>query len=353
MGRKKAESENTEDVTVEVEEVQEAPKDKVDDLDSALDAALADIEAKESGQKETLDKVLDKPEPKTSKVAPDPVAPEEIIEAPTEFNAQEKEAWAKGDRKSIRQAWDRVNQGRLSHVTRLENEHRSTRELVQSLNPYIEAAGYEGKTPQQAVMEALAFVNAFRKDPASAIREVSQMTGLTQEQIWNAQTQAAQQENSQIVALQNRLAETESFVAQENLNRTAQQFGAAMNDLTAEMNNAGTQRYPDLQETEAGMRLAHDIGSLIRSEQFVQTVRNRIPGASYKDLFAAAYKTLGGRVDDSEGTRFQGGNQKHVLKSRRAASSQPGRSSTSSNGRRKFASFDDAIDAALEDLDGV
>lgn len=311
-----------------------------------LDQALAKAVAATSG--EATEEAT--PEKEEAKAAPEVAVVEEEVEPPAEFSGPAKEAWKNGDRKAIRAEWDRINHSRLGELSRLQNEDSSFKGLVKELKPYIEAAGLQGKSPQQAVMEALALANELKNNPLESVRNIIKVAKLNPDSIFSDDAPQKNVPDENFTALQKEVEALRLEREQERLQVLGQHFGAVFQSLAEEKNKAGTQRYLDLQDTEAGFKLASEIGSLIRKPDFQQAVRSRIPGAGLREFVVEAYRWFGGRVDESESSRSQQ-NSNHVQKAKRAASSVPARGGGNGGGSRKqYGDLESALHAAWEEL---
>jgi hypothetical protein len=263
------------------------------------------------------------------------------VEAPQEFSARGRDAWAKGDLKSVREEMQRVLKDRQAEVTRVHNEYMPYRGLVEQVQPYLAAAGNTGKPPVQAITEAVALAQHLKKDPLGFVREVAAHGKYKPEQIFGAQRD--EPVRPEISALQSQVHTLTSKLEARDTETLGRQYGAIFSDLQA------SGKYPDLTDDESGIRMASQIGTLTRSPDFVRAVRAINPSAGLAELTIKAYATLGGRIVEptisSSSTKPQ-----HIEKARRASASVPGRAPASAKAapQKKYGDLGSALKAALE-----
>lgn len=331
------EQENTADeAEIQTEtEAQEPQKESNLSLDEALEIAIEQHEKDTAKTPEKIDvpeKALAESEPET---------PEEEIEAPAEFNKQEQEAWNKGDRKGIAQAWQRINKERLAHINSLTTENQR----------------YKAAPPKSSEDDPNAkVVQAIKANPVAAIHQILKVRGLKPEDVFNENVQQTVQRDDTLGTVQNELAELKSWKEQQEIERLGDQFNQTFATLVGEKNAAGEPLLPDLTETEEGLKLARAIGSLAMSPQLQAAVRFKNPGAGLVDFSREAYKLLGGRVSESSTSspRSQESTQKHITQAKRARVSSPGRAPgalRSMVSEKKYKDLDGAVERALEIAD--
>lgn len=317
------EGEETTQPETEVSENKELPALS---LDEAIEVALEHHEGpKEESKPAQVKEAAAAPEEK-----------EEEIEAPSEFNAQEKEAWHNGDRRGISAAWNRINASRLAHINNLTNEIQRAKAAPQS----------KEDDPNARVVAAI------KANPIAAVHQILKVRGLTPEQVFNQEQQQALERDDQLGTLRSTVEELNSWRQQQEIERVGQQFGQVFDSLQGAKTAAGEPVYPDLTEDESGYRLAKAIGSLAVSPQLQAAVRFRNPGAGLLDFSREAYKLLGGRVIESnQSPRSQESTQKHINQAKRARISTPGKAPgtlRSVTAEKKYSSLDSAIERALE-----
>lgn len=314
-----------------------------DDLDTALGKAFEDhpVEGeKEKGEGSAKENEGNKELEVTTET--------ELIPAPAEFNKREIEAWEKGDRKGIREAWDRVNHSRQQTLYQKDTEYRTYKELAQQMAPFIEASALKGKAPHVAIQEALALLNESHKDPWKVAEEIARIRGIER-------PKTGEPANDEINTLRNQVNQLISEREHEKTSHAEAQHTILVSNLAGiydglqrEMHDGGVRKYPDLDNNE----LSVDIGSLITSAEFQRSVGRRIPNFTVPDLVLEAYRSLGGKVNEAPNQIKSLNNQEHKERARRASTSQPARSVPGNKtSQKRFKTTDEAVDAAFSDLD--
>lgn len=281
------------------------------------------------------------------------VAPKPSLQPPSEWSKEEKEDFLASSPKQQEAALRLHNkrQAKLAEIKAESSELQWAKDLVKEITPFIKTRA--GKEPTHAqVINALKMVNEIDADAKGSVAAILKAKGL--EVPKELLSNGADATDEKITPLQKELTEIKNKLAQ----REQAEMGAVMHQhwqaFESEKNAAGTARYPDINNTESGLRLASSIGSLVRgdtdlSKQFIANVKARIPDLTYPKLFAEAYKWYGGKVDDSAETPRTQATQKEIVRSSRAASSVPGRGaySTSSGPVKKYKTIREAAAAAL------
>lgn len=310
------------------EQVQQEPKEEGLSNREALQRAISEKREPPTLGEEKKETLTD-----TSTKAEIKEAVAESPEPPSEFNNQEKEAWKKGDIAGIQKAFKRLTDSRTKELTRAQKAEREALERVKPwqrlgevAEPYIKAQGDLGVTPDQAMINALALVNAMRaenKNPA-AIKAELKKNGIDLDAEGSTAT-----DQSKLDALQRTVDTLIEEREAQVYNQVRGVFSNAFEKLATQKTRTGEPVYPDLFDaSEAGQQFAADIGSLTKDPRFVQGVTRRIPDADHSVLIREAYKYLGGRVSGEAVTVSTNDQQKHIEKSRRAAASTPGRVAT-------------------------
>lgn len=350
------------DAAQETEEKTEEVKglSRRDALEVAI-AATKEADKEDSAEPKSKPQVFKAPkEERKTKAAPDkaesPVSPK--YQPPGEWTREEREDFLSLSEKQ-QQAALRLHKSRQSTLEQIKTaarEHEGLKQLSESVNPYLKALGV--KEPSEvALKKALKMWREFEEgDPKAAAAAYLKAKGLqVPKELLTEQTQQ-RFSDEKITPLQQRLEALEQTVAQEKTTKARSVLGNAWAVFESEKNAVGAPKYPDIDNTDTGLRLAKNIGSLVRgdtplSQQFIAKVRERIPGASMSTLIREAYRFEGGRVDDSEAPRTQT-TQSHIQKSSRAAASVPpsGVRSANSNGVKRFADRREALAAAIADL---
>lgn len=343
-------------------------KSTMDDLDAALDKALAiDRAPAKEKQEEPKEQPVEKEESKDveestatttegekeetgSEGTVTPEAPkEEPIKAPAEFNKEEKAAWEKGDTKQVLKAFERIHKSRTANFSRaqaaIQQEYGTMKELADRIKPYIEASGNNGKDPYRALTEAVAAVQMINSNPKLALKQILQMKGLTLEELQD--DSAEDKTSSKIEPIQARLNQLEQELKRRENEGVQRQFVDVFTSLQTEKAANGANRFLDLQDTEEGKQLAFDIGSQLRDQAWVERTKRRMPTAGLRELVVEAYKYLGGRIDESKESPQQ--KTEEIKRAKSASASVPGRSS-SIPGKfgKKAKTLEEAVDAAFE-----
>ena len=326
----------------ETETPETETKTASEDLSQALDRALAES---------------DKPDEEKAAPAPaaekEAAAPEEKpLSPPAEWTGEEKEAFKELNVKSQKAAL-RLHQSNRAEFTRFrqekgqfEQESATIKQLADTVKPFIEATGKQGKNPYQSIQEAVAIVQEIRANP-----KMLQALEAARKGGGDAATTGAAPADDKISSVLATVEELKRELATERTQKAAQFFGQTFSEVVGVKNAAGGTRLPDINDTDAGLKLAGLVGSTIRSSEFQQAVLARNPNANLKDMIVEAYRWHGGRVDDAAGNG-QSTPQKHIQTAKKAAASKPGRAPVSAGPNpKKYTTLSGALDAALADLD--
>lgn len=313
---------------IENKEVVETPtEDKSDKLSNreALELAISEKREVRESPQELRPVIENQPTQKEVKQAV-----EADIEPPAEFSAAGKKAWAEKNLPEIQKEYSRIHHARTQEITRAQKAEREAREdaktwreLGKMAAPYIEARGTEGVTPQQAMMEALALIQEFKKgDPATVKAELKKI-GIDLD---SPNTHSSKNiDESKINTLQERLERLESEREAQRLQSTVQTFESVFNNLASQKTRTGEPVFPGLLDnSESGIEFARELGSLTQDQRFQAGVLRRFPNADFSIVVREAYKYLGGKVSGEPVTVSTSTQTKHIEKSRRAAASTPG-----------------------------
>lgn len=326
---------------------------KLDSLDRK--DAIREAIAKHSGEKKEAPAPTEQPTATEAKTAVD----DPDIEPPQEFSAEAKQAWRNKDYKRVNQEYRRLHDARTAEISRAQiavrdanNEAKTWRQLGEVAKPYIEARGGEGVTPQQAMMEALALIDSFKKaDPATVKSELKKL-GIDLDAAPGSSTPNPLS-HPEIKTLQETVSalvnEREARIRQDRVNEYSQAFA----QLASLKTRTGDPVFPGFYDgSEAGMQFAAKLGSLTREPVFIDMVRHRIPNATKIDLVREAYIQLGGKVSGAPVTVSTSNQQ--TEKSRRAAASTPGRPSSPRTSSSQIGQLDRkaAIRAAIAEYNG-
>ena len=364
---------NTEDKTQSVE----APN-KVQNTGSEVETEAKTNEAEEAQSKMSrrdaleaaFKQVSEKVEPQAAEIdrSEEKVAAENTqktqeqtpLKAPAEWTAEEKADFEASSRKQ-QEAALRLHHSRHKTIEEIKtekerlkaekNENEKYRQLRDRIVPFAKNRGGEENIDQRLI-DALDIINDLDKAPKKTVAAILKAKGIeTPKELLDD----ADLTTNQIDSLRSQVNSLITEREQEKAQAQVQILGRAFSDFEQAKNAAGSSKFPDVNESETGLRLASNIGSLVSgktelSKQFIASVQSRIPNLSYTRLLEEAYRYLGGKVDDS--TARPEDTQAHLKKSNRAASSVPagGRASSVSGPIKKFKSRRDATAAALAEI---
>lgn len=265
----------------------------------------------------------------------------EEIEAPSEFSAAGKKAWKDKDITGIQREYRRIHEGRTQELSRAQTEAKkyreeaekerkeasTWRELGKRAAPYIEARGREGVTPDQAIIEALRLIDAFKQaDPATAKAELKAL-GIDLDATGGKAKSAElpDEYKKEISALRSELDSIKKKEETQTYRNVAGLFDSVFTKLGSEKSRVGESVYPDLHDgSEEGIAFAKRLGSFAFNPEFQAGVKRRFPDADFEKVVREAYTAAGGRVS-GEVAKVSESNQKQIDRSRRAAASTPGR----------------------------
>jgi hypothetical protein len=301
-------------------------------------------------------------DPKLGTVAepdkPEPVKVEEpVVEkfaAPAEYTPEERADFEQLSRKG-QEAQLRLDKSRKSRIEEIKREAADlqwAKDLAKEVEPYLRSVGGKKKA-HEALIDALKMRREFDEgDPKAAAAAYLKAKGLEVPKDLLAEISES---DEKITPLQDKINALESKIAQREMAEAGSVLGSAWQSFEQEKNAGGESRFPDINETESGLRLSSNIGSLVSgqtelSKQFIANAKSRIPNLTYQALLTEAYRYYGGRINDSEAPRTQA-TQKHIAKSSRAAASVPGSGAKSGSViGRKFKTYREAAEAALAEI---
>jgi len=257
----------------------------------------------------------------------------EEVDPPAEFSARGKEAWRNKDIAAIQREFKRIHDSRTAEVTRAQQAEREAREsakpareLAERVKNYLSVRGEENLPDEVKIAQALQLVEEMRKRDGDSVRAELLKLGI------DLDKKAAATSTSEVNTLLEKVNRLEQKDLQQELQRQEQQFqrtvatfDAVFNQLTSEKTRTGDRVFPDLNDTEEGIQLASEIGSLVRSESFQARVIRRFPNADLGVVVREAYKALGGQVAGDPVKVSNAQNQHHIERSRRASAAVPGR----------------------------
>lgn len=278
------------------------------------------------------------------------------FEPPAEYSAKERADFLRLPRESqeIQLRLDKSRKTRIDEIKAAAREYQEIKGLADTLTPYLKAVGVKQPT-EVALKKAVQMWQEFETgDPYQAAAAYLKAKGV------NVPAELLKQESEgdeKIKPLQNELNEIKQKIASAEQAQASTILQNVWSEFETTKNAGGDTKYPDINNTESGLRLSSSIGSLVRgdtelSKQFITNVQARIPNLTYPALLEEAYKYCGGKISEASTTRTQETQKSDIQRARRAASSVPGRgiASTASNGTKKFKSYREAASAALAAL---
>lgn len=245
---------------------------------------------------------------------------------------------------------------KLEEIKREAADLEWAKELAKEVEPYLKAVGGKKKA-HEALIDALKMRREFDEgDPREAAVAYLKAKGIPVPKELEEGIPESKVDNEKITTLQKSHDELKLRLDREDQAKFSQAIGQEWQTFERSKNAAGTPKFPDVNNTESGIRMSSNIGSLVNgvtdlSKQFIASVKSRIPDVTMQVLLSEAYKYFGGKVDDSEAPKTQS-TQKHIAKSSRAASSVPGRGahSTSSGPVKLYKTRREASEAALAEI---
>lgn len=314
-----------------------------DALEVALEAEKEEVPAPEEAEQEAVQ------EEKKPELPP--------LEPPAEWEKEDKELFHQSTR-AQQEASLKLHHKRAAKLEEIKREAADlqwAKDLAKEVEPYLKAVGEKIPT-HEALIKALKLRNELDSgDPKANAAAYLRSKGLPVPKDLLEAEEEGKKEDPVISELRRELEAIKSERVQKQTEQTVNVLSQHWQTFEQEKNAAGTPRYPDLANTEKGLELASNIGSLVRgdsdlSKQFIANAKARIPNLTYSKLLEEAYKFYGGTVDESTAPRTQD-TQRHIVKSRRAASSVPGRGAQSASGTvKKYKSYREAAAAALASL---
>lgn len=254
------------------------------------------------------------------------------IEPPSEFNLEEKKAWANKDIAGIQKGFRRLNESRTREVSQAQTEARVARENAKSnedidtiAKPFIDAAVKRGQTRAQAISNVFALVEALQKADPNAAKAELKTLGIDLDKAPGQPTNNNSDLEAKIDALQKRHDQLDNEKREAYQAQLAQSFESVFANMRSQKTRTGECPFPDLLDTsEEGMELAKQLGSRTNDPWFIKRVKAQFPDADFAVIVREAYKSAGGRVL-GEPVQVSKDNPKQIEKSRRAAASTPGR----------------------------
>lgn len=287
-----------------------------------------------------------------------------LLEPPAQWTKEEKEDFAQLSATQQKAAL-RLHESytrNLSEMSRQKNqlvqesaELQWAKDIAKQVEPFLKVRG--AKEPVHAqIIKALQAVNQLDTgDPLVNAAEYIKGRGkeVPQALIDAISAQSAGTPSPEIASLRKELDEIKQSKAQEEQARRNAGVSQAWFEFAHTKNAAGQIRFPSIDDSPEGVKLARAIGSLVYddtpiSKAFITSAQARIPNLTWPRLIEEAYRFHGGKVDDSEAPRTdsQDDTKLHLVKSSRAAASRPGNSAQSAGPVKKYADRREAARAA-------
>lgn len=256
-------------------------------------------------------------------------------EAPSEYTPEEREWFSKAtpeQQATSLRLFESAQRRRadLNREKRELDENGWVKDLVKDINPFLQATGEKLK-PHEALTAALRLRQELETgDPVQNAIRLLERKGI---EIPEALTKMAEgdkvPEDAKYKELRAELDSIKKEKETEKLQNEATSFLSDWEVFQNQTNAAKAPMFPDVNNSEAGHKMAADIGSLVGgrtevSKQFIAKVRERLPNAGRVELFTQAYRFLGGRVDESQAPITNVAKTTHIQRSNRAAASVPG-----------------------------
>lgn len=347
-----------------------------DALEVALEASKSPEKEGSDAEKRSPERVDSAPEKTrdegsskvSRKAARSPRAPDDSkpLEAPAEWDAEDKELFAKSSKEQQvaalklhqkRNATREEIQRAQEAVKREAAELQWVKDIEREVTPFLKVRGDKAPTHQQ-IINALKLVNELDRDPTGTVAAILQARG-KQVPAELLEKHSDSGIDEKIAPLQKEVEYLRMKAAQEEQQRLTGALRQSWATFESEKNAAGEVKYPDIiGNDDKALKLAGNIGLLCGgqtelSKQFIALTKARIPDLTLPRLYEEAYRYYGGRVVDASDTKpSTQKNQEHLAISQRAAASKPSRVVPSSPGGtvKKYKTYREAAEAALREL---
>lgn len=257
-------------------------------------------------------------------------AVQEEVEPPSEFSAAGKKAWKDKDVLGIQKEYRRLHDSRTIEISRAQKAERealasakTAKDFAEKVRGYLSVRGEENLPDEAKIVQALKLVEEMSKRDGAAVKAELLNMGIDLDKKAEASTSAVN--DPRLDALQKEVQELKKDKEDFRTQQTVKMFDTAFQGLASQKNRTGDPVFPDINESDAGIQLAGEIGSLARDLRFQAGVLRRFPDADFTVVVREAYKYLGGKVSGEPVKVSTQSNQQHVEKSRRAAAAVPGR----------------------------
>lgn len=282
---------------------------------------------------------------------------QQATQPPAEWNAEEKADFLASTPKAQEAALRLHNrrQSKIEEIKREASDLQWAKDLAKEVEPYLKSVGGKKKA-HEALIDALRLRHEFDTgNPKANALAYLKTKGIDPAKLLEIDGKESTSDEK-ITPLQKDISDIKMRIAQEDHSRATQILSSAWGEFEGAKNAGGNARYPDVGNSEAGLKLSANIGSLVRgdtelSKQFIANAKNRIPDLTYQSLLHEAYRYCGGKVDDSEAPTKTQSTQSQIAKSSRAAASRPGSGAQTAGGKvKKFKTYREAASAAMAEL---
>ena len=268
---------------------------------------MSRIEALTVGLEAATDKQQEEPAKPSRKEEPAPQQEKPKYEPPPELTAEERDIFLKSspEQQATTLRLFKGYQERRAQLNRDLNENGWVKKLAEDVVPFLKATG-EKLTPQEALAAALRLRKELEDgDPIeNAARYLKRKGYEAPPELLKLKEGSAKNEDPKLLELQKTVDALKLERENEVLKVQVGEFLSDWEKFATQTNAAKQPRFPDVDNSEAGAKLAAKIGSLTNgktevSKQFIESVKERLPNAGRVELLTEAYKFYGGRVDDS------------------------------------------------------
>lgn len=276
-------------------------------------------------------------------------------EAPSEYNAEEREIFAKStpEQQATSLRLFKSFQDRRTQLSKDLQENAWVKKLAEDVTPFLKSTG-EKMTPHEALTAALKLRQELEDgNPVENAMRYLKRKGIEVPEGLANLAKTGDTEDPKYIELRKELDSIKLEKEKETIQREAHGFLSDWENFQGQTNAAKSPRFPDINNSESGQKLAGEIGTLVGgktdlSRQFITKVLDRNPKANRIDLFTEAYRWLGGKIDDTAAPKAAT-TQQHINRSNRAAASVPGSGSAfQPTGAKKMSRIDALKRAAAE-----
>lgn len=258
-------------------------------------------------------------------------AVEADLEPPQGFSKEAQEAWKNKDIPAVQKEFKRIRDASIVEITRAQTSEREARREAKEYSDldnfaaeYIKERAKEGIPKAQAMREAFQLIYEFKKGDPATVKAELKNAGIDLDKP-STQT-PAQALTPEIESLQKTVKELKDEREDRRFQENKQLFTNSFATLTAQKTRTGECVFPGLLDnSDAGIKFAEELGSLTRDPGYQALVLRRFPNADFTVLVREAYIALGGKISGEPVKVSTQSNQQHIDKSRRASAAVPGR----------------------------